>query len=706
MLRELELLPVYDSEQYDLIRDLQVPLLCEAKDYLRGVGFFTSGWLRLAAQGMATLMTKSGSARIVVSPILEQADWDALQFGESAKNDSVLREVLSRNIDDLELTMEKDTRNALAWMVADGHLEFRFALPRNRASAGDYHDKVGIFTDGDGDQVAIHGSLNDSVKASLNGEAFSVFKSWEPGQIPYVKMHRTRLEALWNNHNKQFKVYRIPDAIREKFIQLRISSGPPYIRPIVQQISASLHCPFDLHEYQKTAIEEWHKSGCLGVLEMATGTGKTITSLAAAVSAYQDHGRLAVIILVPYLHLLDQWAQTCRQFGFDPILCSGQHGRWQIEVKSAIQDFNIGVKKYICVLAAHKTAAMDRFAVAIRRIPAKDTLLIGDEAHGLGASHLRKALTDNATLRLGLSATPKRWFDDEGTNTIFRYFGPTCFEYSLDEAIGQFLTPYEYFPQLVSLSGDEVELYRELTQKIVTIAAQAEHNYEFRERLKKLLLQRSRIISSAQQKLPALLHLLRRMQEKSRQQGEEPNGILVYCAPGKHKEVLQAVAALGLRCHEFVHEVSLSEREKLLSQFGEGEIQVLVAIKCLDEGVDVPSTKSAFILASSTNPREFVQRRGRILRKSKGKDRAFVYDFLVVPPHERLALKLQTDVAILQREMPRFAEFASSAMNQFSARSVVRDILDHFEMLNLLDEKPWDVYHTMKKQWDWSDLDE
>lgn len=707
MLRELQLFPVYDSEQYDLINDLQVPLLCQCKDYLRGVGYFTSGWLRLAAQGMAALVAGGGRARIVVSPNLEQADWDALQFGESAKKDVLVKEVLARNIDDLQLTLEHDTRNALAWMVADGHLEFRFALPRDRASAGDYHDKIGIFTDMDGAQVAIHGSLNDSVKASLNGEAFSVFKSWDAGQAPYVVMHKTRLEALWNNQNKQFEVYRIPDAIREKLIKLRISSNPPYARPIPLQVNEiAPHCPFTLHDYQHNAIKEWFNANCRGVFEMATGTGKTITSLAAAVSAYQEHGRLAVLILVPYLHLLDQWAQSCRQFGFDPILCSGEHGRWQIEVKSAIQDFNIDVKKYICILAVHKTAAMDRFAAAICRIPAKDTLLIGDEAHGLGATHLRNALTENAFLRLGLSATPKRWFDDEGTNAIFRYFGPTCFEYSLDEAIGQFLTPYEYFPQLVSLTDDEAELYKELTQKIINIATKAEHDYEIRQRIKKLLLQRSKIISSAQQKLPVLIDLLRRMQEISRQKSEEPNGILVYCAPGNHKEVLQAVAALGLRCHEFVHDVSLSDREKLLSQFGNGEIQVLVAIKCLDEGVDVPSTKTAFILASSTNPREFVQRRGRILRKSKGKDRAFVYDFLIVPSPERLAMKRRVDVSILQREMPRFAEFASSAMNQFGARSVVREILNQFELLNLLDEKPWDVYHTMKKQWDWSDFDE
>jgi len=702
VLKELELLPVYDSEYYDLIRDLQVPLLSHAKDYLRGVGFFTSGWLRLAGQGMSVFVKRGGFARIVISPILDGADWEALKFGEAARFDAALLEILTRNIDDIARTLEHDTRNALAWMVADGTLEFRFALPRDRMSAGDYHDKVGIFSDSTGARVAIHGSLNDSIKASLNGEAFSVFKSWDPGQAPYVEMHQKRLEALWNNQNKQFRVCRIPDAIREKFIKLRISSKAPYSSPSALYGGASFpSCPVKLHDYQETAIKKWREADCRGVFEMATGTGKTITSLAAASSIYRENGRLALLILVPYLHLLQQWERNCQQFGFDPILCSGEHGRWQIAAKSAIQDFNIGVKNHLCILAVHKTAATDRFAAAIRRLPVSDTLLIGDEAHGLGAAHLRKAMTEKAGLRLGLSATPRRWFDDEGTDTLFSYFGLTCFEFTIDQAIGKFLTPYEYYPQLVNLTDAETDQYDELTQKIIAISTLAEHNPELRDRLQRLLLQRARIISSAQQKLPALLYLLSRMQEDCRQRDEEPAGILVYCAPGEHSKVLQSVAALGLRCHEFVHDVNLSDREKLLALFDTGNIQVLVAIKCLDEGIDVPSTRTAFILASSTNPREFVQRRGRILRRAPGKSLAVIYDFLVVPPANRLALKLGSDVGILQREMPRFVEFASSAMNQFSARAVIRDILDRLEMLNLLDEKPWDVYHTLKR-WDWS----
>lgn len=703
MLKDLDLQPVYDSERYDLISDLQVPLLQQSKDYLRGVGFFTSGWLKLAAQGISALVAGNGSARIVLSPNLEPADWEALKFGETAKNDVVLRGILSRNINDLAETLENDTRNALSWMVADGFLEFRFALPRDRASVGDYHDKVGVFTDGSGDRVAIHGSLNDSIKASFNGEAFSVFKSWEDGQLPYVEMHRTRLEALWNNQNKQFSVYRIPEAIREQFIKLRISPDRPYLRPASQEACVSSpFCSVKLHGYQNTAIEEWRLAGCRGVFEMATGTGKTITSLAVATSVYQEQGRLALVILVPYLHLLEQWERNCRQFGFDPILCSGEHNRWQIDVKSVIQDFNIGSKSHICILAVHKTAAMEKFTSATRRLPAGNTLLIGDEAHGLGASNLRKALIDNAGMRLGLSATPRRWFDDEGTEVIFNYFGVTCFEYTLDQAIGKFLTPYEYYPQLVNLSGVELDSYEEITQKVVALSSSAKRDPDKRERMKRLLLQRARIISSASQKLPALIQLLRNQINDHKRRGEELNGILIYCAAGEHRETLKAVSALGLRCHEFVHEVSLFDRERLLGEFDSGDIQVLVAIKCLDEGVDVPSTRTAFILASSTNPREFVQRRGRVLRIAQGKERAVIYDFIVVPPPDRLALRLSADVAILKREMPRFVEFSSSATNQFNARSVVRDILNKFEMLNLLDEKPWDVYHSLK-QWDWSD---
>jgi len=703
MLRNLSLLPVYDSAEYDLVRDLQVPLLQHSSDYLRGVGFFTSGWLHIASQGMADLVNHGGKARVVLSPILEEGDWKALQLGEEARFDEALKSVLAIRVKDLRSSLEVDTLNALAWMIADGVFDMRFAVPRAMNYPGNYHDKVGIYTDENGDSVALHGSLNDSIQGSLNGEAFSVFKSWEEGQSPYLKKHVSRLELLWNNRNPQFRVREIPDAIREQIIQLRSTSQRPYSLPrsniAVTQPSGPC-CPVTLHPFQDTAIARWKEAGCRGVFEMATGTGKTVTSLAAATDKHYELGRLAMIVLVPYLHLLEQWDRNCRDFGFSPVLCSSKHGKWQIEVKSHIQDFNLGTTQNVCILAVHMTAASPRFHQAIARLKPDHTMLIGDEAHGLGSPQLRSALSECAGIRLGLSATPRRWFDDEGTAVIFSYFGQTCFEYTLEQAIGKYLTPYRYFPQLVSLTDDEADNYEALTSQITSLMHKAEKDIDAHEQAKMLLLKRARIISGAEEKLPAMLAVLTSLIEQDRQNGRETRDILIYCAPGRHRDVLKAVAKLGLRCHEFVHDVSLPDREKLLEQFADGDIQVLVAIKCLDEGIDVPSTRIAFVLASSTNPREFVQRRGRILRLAKGKSEAIIYDYIVVPPHERLSLKREADVSILKREMPRFVEFASSALNEFQARSAVRDILDRYEMLNLLDEKPWDVYHNLK-QWDW-----
>ena len=703
VLRLLNLLPVYDSAEYDLIRDLQVPLLQHSSDYLRGVGFFSSGWLRIASQGMADFVQHGGRARVVLSPILEERDWEALQLGEEARFDDALKSVLARRVSDLQSSLATDTLNALAWMIADGVLDMRFAVPRKMDYPGNYHDKVGVYTDDNGDSVALHGSLNDSVQGSLNGEAYSVFRSWEDGQRPYLQKHKSRLESLWNDQNPQFRVRQIPDAIREQIVQLRSTTRRPYSLPetaVSVAQSPGPRCSLELHPFQQTAIDQWKRAGCRGVFEMATGTGKTVTALAAAAEKYSELGKLALIVLVPYLHLLEQWERSCLDFGFHPILCSSKHGKWQIDVKSRIQDFNLGVTRNLCVLAVHMTAASSRFHNAIARLKPDHTMLIGDEVHGLGSPQLRSSLTDRAGIRLGLSATPRRWYDDEGTEAIFSYCGQTCFEYTLEQAIGKYLTPYKYHPQLVSLTDEEADYYEALTSQITSLMPQAERDPEVHEQMKMLLLKRARVVSGAQEKLPAMLALLESLIKQNRRDGRETRDILIYCAPGRHREVLQAVAALGLRCHEFVHNVSLHDRERLLEQFASGDIQVLVAIKCLDEGVDVPSTRIAFVLASSTNPREFVQRRGRILRLAKGKSEAIVYDYIVVPPPERMALKKDADVSILKREMPRFVEFASSALNEFQARSAVRDILDHYEMLNLLDEKPWDVYHNLK-QWDW-----
>lgn len=697
MLRSLRLLPVYDSADHDLVRELQVPLLQHSSRYLRGVGFFTSGWMRLAAVGLSDFVSNGGKARLVISPILEPGDWKALQYGEQARANEALKDLLVQRIRELSISLEQDTLNALAWMVAEGFLELRFAVARKEPDIRLYHDKIGLYRDNNGDAVAIHGSLNDSVHGSLNGEAFSVFASWEPGQAAYVNSHTKRLEALWNDENTQFKCHTIPEAVKQEFVSLRKKDVYQVAVHSGTTERSEPYCPYELHPFQKEAIAAWEVAKCCGIFEMATGTGKTITALAAAVHAYKRLGRLALIILVPYLHLLDQWAENCRIFGFQPILCSGSHQGWQMNLQMRLQDYRINACKSLCVLAVHDTAASHRFQDIIAKTPPKTSMLVGDEVHCLGARHHRRALSDAPQLRLGLSATPRRWYDENGTDAIFCYFGNTCFEFTINQAIGSFLTPYVYYPKPVSLSDEELKEYEGLTARITHLAEATETDAVAAERLKKLLLARSRLVGGAEAKLPALLADLQNQIEKDKARKQESHGILVYCAPGKHRQVLKAVASLGLRCHEFVHTVTNNERQVLLKQFETGQIQVLVAVRCLDEGVDVPSTQSAYILASSTNPREFVQRRGRILRQAKGKHQATVCDYLVVPSLGSSTTH-SVDVGLLKREMPRFAEFASAAVNEFEARAVLRPIVDAYQQLPLLELKPWDVYRELRKE--------
>ena len=352
-------------------------------------------------------------------------------------------------------------------------LEFSFAVPRERARGGQYHDKVGVFVDRQGDKVAIHGSFNDTVGGSLNGEAFSVFKSWEYGQQDYVRVHVQRLKRLLEEGNEQFRIASIPEGYQggiygpPLYQRAAIHSADKRARHLTGRLTLDgPTCPVDLYPFQEEAIEAWSRANCTGVWEMATGTGKTVSALAAAVAQARQLGRLFLIILVPYLHLLDQWKQKCLEFGFLPLLCSSEHRNWHLDCRSKVQDFNTGVLKAACLLAVHDTAATERFRNACRHLNGELCMIIGDEAHALGAPTLQQAMLPQPAMRLGLSATPRRWFDDVGTRQIFSYFGPVCYEFPLEKAIGKYLTPYTYHPTILSLSSSEMEEYEALTQAI------------------------------------------------------------------------------------------------------------------------------------------------------------------------------------------------------------------------------------------------
>jgi superfamily II DNA or RNA helicase len=673
---------VLDTSAADLIADFFIPALANAIRYDRGVGYFSSGWLRITARGMVTFAANGGRARWVTSPILNEADWQALLAGDQARRDPVLRAIMSRNIQDLAQTLEKDTLSAMAWMVADGVLDFKLALPTNKLHGGDFHDKFGLFTDLAGNQLSFNGSYNESIQGTRNYESIKVFCAWEPAFAPLVQADATRFDRLWHNGDPNVQVYDLPKAARDQIIQLR-SSERPYPEPLwlkVYQLREarpdyvvsypSLPEKVVLRDYQEQAIQAWFAQGCQGLFEMATGTGKTITALAAATRLCQREQRLAVIITVPYQHLVDQWQAETAAFGFRPILAYQSKASWLDELNHEILDFNGGYRNCIAVITTHTTFASPDFQATIGRLK-PPALVLADEAHHLGAEQSRRHYPMHIPFRLALSATPDRWFDDEGTAALRAYFGQTAFTLGLAEAIGVSLTPYYYYPHLVPLTDEEMTEYQRLFVKIARLMGQEES--EKQEALKMLLIQRANLLNNAQNKLTVLSELLDRVNYVEH--------TLFYCAPGQIEEVLRLTGLQkGLLVHRFTAEESAAERQHLLHEFARGHLQALVAMKCLDEGVDVPTTRTAYFLASSSNPREFIQRRGRILRKAPGKEYSTIHDLIAVPP---LALDEQSPTfamerSIIRHELQRFAEFANPALNKHQAFNVIWDIARHY----------------------------
>lgn len=689
MLPDLHLPPILDTSTADLIADFFVPALAHSIRYDRGVGYFSSGWLRIAAKGMVQFAANGGRARWVTSPILASADWEALQAGDAARTDHELHLLLDRQVSDLAKTLEQDTLSALAWMVADNILDFKLALPRNKLERGDFHDKFGIFTDRDGNQISFNGSYNDSIQGTRNYESIKVFASWEASFAPLVHADAERFERLWNNFDLNVRVFDMPEAARAQILRLRTTERPypepEWIKAERLHQGTAKYRPgrpvlpdnLTLRSYQIEAIEAWFAHGCRGLLEMATGTGKTITALAGSVRLFEREQRLAVIIAVPYQHLVDQWSAEAQAFGYRPVLAYQSKARWLDELNGQIIEFNGGYRRFISVVTTHSTFNMADFQASIARLSGP-ALLIADEAHHLGAEEARQNYPQHVQFRLALSATPDRWFDDIGTAMLRAYFGETVYAFPLEKAIGVSLTPYYYYPHLVMLTDEEMQRYEELTQKIARLVGRTDDTAQ--EALKLLLIKRAELLNRAENKIGCLSELV--------DAEEHIQHTLFYCAPGQIDEVMRLVGwEKGILCHRFTAEEDPKERQQLLADFAGGDIQALAAMKCLDEGVDVPSTRTAFFLASSSNPREFIQRRGRILRKAPGKEHSIIHDLVAVPPDawntSQTSPTFNIERGIMRRELQRFKEFAGPALNKHQALDAVWDIARCYGLMDI-----------------------
>lgn len=700
---DLRLLKHYKTYKNNIVKEFYTPVLQEAVLYQRSVGFFSSTALIELTKGIAGIVRNGGKIQFIVSPYLSEEDVAAINKGYEKKK--IIEAALLREYHEPENYFQEERLNMLAHLIEDGHLEIKVAFTPPNKAKGMYHEKVGIVTDAEDNKIVFTGSLNETINAFYNNyESIVVFTSWEESR-QYAEEMQDDFDRLWNNEDEDLEVVDFPDVIKEKIkvnkkptVNINVDDEEPEPLKIKKGIP-SMPCDFTLRDYQSDAIEEWKKRDYRGIFDMATGTGKTYTGLGAVTKLYEEKKRLAIIIVCPYQHLVEQWVEDIERFNIEPIIgySASKQKNWKQRLEDDVFDFNLGIIDTFCFVTTNATYS-SKFVSNIMQDLGKDTLLLIDEAHNFGSTTLRSKLYPQIQYRLALSATLDRHGDEEGTQALKQYFGEKCIEYGLKRAIDEGkLTPYYYYPILVFLDEDELAEYKDVSYKISKECHQDKHGkLKITEKGKMLLMQRARIVAGAKGKLDLLRS---RMQEY-----KDQSHILVYCgatriqsfdedAIGRDEEGERQIVAvskilgneLGMRVTHFTSNESAQEREVIKRRFASVDpYQAIVAIKCLDEGVNIPSIKTAFILASTTNPKEYIQRRGRVLRLAKDKPYAVIFDFVTLAsPLENVnpyAADFNCERALAKRELLRIMEFGEIALNSRDSDELIEEIMSTYQI--------------------------
>ena len=591
-------------------------------------------------------------------------------------------------LDEIVITedrIEQHTLACLSWLLRHGRVEIKIALMKKAL----FHPKVWLFRAGC-DLLAAHGSSNMTFSGIQNNiEQIAIAMSWlNPAQEYTIERFSEQFGRLWQNEDDNCVVIPIPQAIREKLLQTYGSDTPPteanlrklYARAVAtiaespgtydtfEMNDQSFAIPSTLQydegpfEHQGRAVNAWCDAGYHGVLEMATGSGKTITSMICAHRLYNEHKPLLIVVAAPYVPLIQQWCNEISPFGINAVNLADAGGA-QARAKELARikrRLRSRTKDVEAVVVSHRTLCDSMFKSKIEDFECTK-ILIADEVHNLGSEGF---IIDPPTFfdyRLGLSATPERQYDEEGTQAMFSFFGDVVFQFTLEEAIGRCLVEYDYYVHPVELTWNEMDAWYNLTEKIRT-HARLQENEEADDYLTKLLRDRRAILENAENK-PAVLETVL-MQEDLR----TLRYTLIY-ASDKAPEQLEAVNALlnarsvifrQLTCEETADR---KETAEIIQNFQQGRLGVIAAKRVLDEGVNIPQIEKAFILASTTVKRQWIQRRGRLLRKcpETGKTHSEIHDFIALPPEMD---NLDNDARTLIRgELLRIQEFASLAQN-------------------------------------------
>ncbi len=691
--KDLQLKRGYRSTKDDILNDFYIPVLTEAVSYDRIAGYFSSASLSVAARGIAGLIRNNGRMRLITSPELTDKDYELFNAYFDENNPSS-EQVFLRHLEDLENLLYQDHLRALCWLLEQDKLEIKIAIPTTDNEidvSGLFHLKTGILRDKEGDTLTFSGSVNETASAwSLNREEFKVFLSSDTESAEFSRIDKDNFDSLWSGMDDDVRVIDLPDSVRNELIR----RSPKNIEEVLDRIGGGsktmpekTKTPYErlgLFDNQEEAVQAWFANDRSGIFEMATGTGKTRTAIGCMIQCFEQNIVNLVVISAPQNTILTQWEKEIKQTGlgsYECITCDSSNPAWHLDVYDNLLALYGNRNSRLIIFTTHRTLSSEAFIKINEETKnSSHKLLICDEVHGIGAKESRAALLSDYELRLGLSATPSRWFDEYGTKTIMDFFGKIVYSFPISEALTTlnpitnkpYLVHYYYYPIFVTLNMEEIEEYLNLTKKIVRGFNTSHSLDEKSDWLEMLMYKRADIYKKAIDKLAKFKRLVNEI--------DTSNTIVFTC--DKHIEhVLAILSEAKIRCHPFTENEGtrplpkyggLSQRDYIIKGFVEQDYSALVAIKCLDEGVDIPCANTAIIMTSSGNPREYIQRIGRVIRPNKGKYSARIYDFIVKPSFDLFDEELQSvERIVFEKEMTRVSEISKNAINSMDVYTII-----------------------------------
>ena len=644
----------------NFLDSLLKPALREAAYYRRSVGFFSSSVFSLLLNSLPSFIRNNGKIHLIVSPELSNDDIKAIQLGYEKKSDLLNRRFLEEF--DAEIRLFDDVGlDTLAELVARGILDVKVASVKN--DFGIYHDKLGILTDRVGNNVVFYGSPNSSANAYLNNyEKIRVVRDWIQGEGEAVRDEISEFDSMWENRNPYLEVFDFMESVKECILVVKEERSR----------GKKVKDPIELYDYQKDAIQAWVDKGFCGFYVMATGTGKTWTAIYSAKRLLEEH-KCLIVIAAPYKHLVRQWAEDVNKLFPDAetVLISSENPQWYTISKRLVLSQQYHPEKQIILITTIKSFYSAKFEKVIN-LSDEEKLLIVDEAHRFTQrpENLRRAYS----YMLGLSATPINGKQNESGIALLDFFGGLAYNLPIEEALERnFLVHYNYFPVYVTATSAEEENFNAISSNMA--GCFRDGVLIDRERFVKYVRARLRIMGMAEEKLARIKTFVDQIKEKDH--------FVVYCGDGRlfdeqdeeirHIQFVQnQMDDMGIRTSQFTANENMDRRMELVDMFNKQEIDALVAIRCLDEGINIPSIKSALILSSNDDYREFVQRRGRILRKYKGKKSADIYDVVVLPS------AMCQKMAII--ELRRYYEYAKLALNKEERLVELQTLLSQYRL--------------------------